>query len=137
MLVIARVSQIVTILRAGSTGELAFITSFLNTIGSAARVFTTIQEVDDKMILLSFITGVILNTVITLLVSRGCTGTGSWTVLVVGLRRSPLTASPPLHFLFFALVRDFPLPLFVHSPLQFVVYWNADAKKAKEVKKNK
>lgn len=49
-----------------STGKLAFLTFLLNLLGSVARVFTTLQEVDDILILTSAITGVILNGIITL-----------------------------------------------------------------------
>ncbi|EDQ89904.1 uncharacterized protein MONBRDRAFT_32128 [Monosiga brevicollis MX1] len=58
---LGRLIQIVDILRLGTTGQLSFITCFLNFAGSAARVFTTLQEVDDLIMLTSFLTAVTLN----------------------------------------------------------------------------
>ena len=38
----------------GSTGQLSAVTTFLLTAGSAARIFTSIQETGDSLIILSF-----------------------------------------------------------------------------------
>lgn len=62
----SKVPQILTNHRTKSTGKLSFITFFLSTAGAAARVFTTLQEVDDKIILMSAILGFALNLIITL-----------------------------------------------------------------------
>src|SRR5690349_625782 len=45
----SRVPQIYSNFRAGSTGQLAFLTFFLNFIGSLARIFTTMQETKDSI----------------------------------------------------------------------------------------
>lgn len=49
---------------AGNTGVLSAITAFLNLGGTAARVFTTLQEVDDQLILAGFVSAVALNFVL-------------------------------------------------------------------------
>ena len=46
----ARVPQIVSNFQAGSTGNLAVVTLFMNAAGTAARVFTSSQEVKDPVI---------------------------------------------------------------------------------------
>ena len=48
-----------------STGQLSAMTVFLQTAGSFARVFTTIQEVSDLAILTSFLLATSLNMVVT------------------------------------------------------------------------
>lgn len=62
----SKVPQVISNFMNRSTGKLAFLTFFLNFAGSAARVFTTISEVDDKIILASAILGAVLNLTITL-----------------------------------------------------------------------
>jgi len=57
----ARVPQILMNFVSGSTGQLAFITTFLNFAGSGARIFTTFQEVDDKLILGGIIIAFVFN----------------------------------------------------------------------------
>ncbi|KAJ3412995.1 hypothetical protein HDV05_008646 [Chytridiales sp. JEL 0842] len=57
----SKVPQIVSNFAAGSTGQLSAITLFLQAIGSAARIFTTMREVSDKSILTSFIVATTLN----------------------------------------------------------------------------
>jgi mannose-P-dolichol utilization defect protein 1 len=44
-----------------STGQLSAATTFLQFAGTSARVFTTLQEVDDRMVLLGFLAGLGLN----------------------------------------------------------------------------
>jgi mannose-P-dolichol utilization defect 1 len=44
ILLASRVPQIAQNFAAKSTGQLSFVTYFLNTAGSAARIFTTLQE---------------------------------------------------------------------------------------------
>jgi len=43
------------------TGQLAFVTVFLAWAGNVARVFTTLQEVKDPILLALFLTGTVLN----------------------------------------------------------------------------
>ena len=45
----------------GSTGQLSAITTFLNLFGTLARIFTTLQDVGDYLILLSFVVSTFLN----------------------------------------------------------------------------
>lgn len=66
VLAVSRLIQIVTIFSERSTGELSFVTSFLNFGGSAARIFTTLQEVEDKVILYGFLSGAFFNAIIVL-----------------------------------------------------------------------
>lgn len=57
----SRVPQIVSNFSKGSTGSLSVITVFMQFAGSCARIFTTLQEVDDQMVLLSYVIGAALN----------------------------------------------------------------------------
>eukprot|EP00049_Salpingoeca_infusionum_P009835 m.167288 g.167288 ORF g.167288 m.167288 type:complete len:253 (-) comp14456_c1_seq2:110-868(-) len=61
---VSRLTQIVEIFKNKSVGQLSGITCFLNFAGTAARVFTTIQEVDDKVALTSFLVTFVLNGII-------------------------------------------------------------------------
>ncbi|MCJ1276345.1 hypothetical protein MMC21_004150 [Puttea exsequens] len=62
--VASKVPQIVAIWRQGGTGQLSAFAVFNYLIGSATRIFTTIQEVDDKLILYGFLAGFALNLVL-------------------------------------------------------------------------
>ncbi|KAI9599011.1 hypothetical protein BDF19DRAFT_429818 [Syncephalis fuscata] len=53
VLLAGKIPQIMENYREGSTGQLSAFTVFSSFLGSAARVFTTLQEVDDKVILVS------------------------------------------------------------------------------------
>ncbi|KAF1816849.1 polyketide synthase, partial [Eremomyces bilateralis CBS 781.70] len=57
----SKVPQIWTIYKEGGTGQLSAFAVFMYLIGSLSRVFTTLQEVDDPIILYGFIAGFILN----------------------------------------------------------------------------
>jgi mannose-P-dolichol utilization defect protein 1 len=57
----SRLPQIYTNFCNGHTGQLSFITVFLQFAGTCARVFTTLKEVDDKLLLWGFLIGVGLN----------------------------------------------------------------------------
>lgn len=46
------------------TGALSFATAFLQFAGSGARVFTTLQEVDDQLVLLSILIAFTTNAII-------------------------------------------------------------------------
>lgn len=61
MFIFARLPQIITNYTQGHTGNLAVLTCFMNFAGVAARIFTTLQEVDDPIILGNFVVSTILN----------------------------------------------------------------------------
>jgi mannose-P-dolichol utilization defect protein 1 len=62
--VASKLPQIITIWREGSTGQLSAFAVFNYLAGSLTRIFTTLQEVDDKIILYGFIAGFALNAVL-------------------------------------------------------------------------
>jgi len=64
ILIASRIPQIIGNFSAKSTGQLAFVTCLLNFLGSAARVFTTIQETQDTTLLACFVIAVLLNGII-------------------------------------------------------------------------
>eukprot|EP00048_Salpingoeca_helianthica_P010347 m.148843 g.148843 ORF g.148843 m.148843 type:complete len:251 (-) comp15063_c0_seq1:32-784(-) len=62
----SRIMQIAVTFMNKSTGQLAFATCLLNFVGSAARIFSVLQEVNDPMVLLSFLVATTLNAIIVL-----------------------------------------------------------------------
>lgn len=62
--VASKIPQILAIWQEGGTGQLSAFTVFNYLVGSLSRIFTTLQEVDDKLILYSFIAGFALNAVL-------------------------------------------------------------------------
>ncbi|AEO53294.1 hypothetical protein MYCTH_2294418 [Thermothelomyces thermophilus ATCC 42464] len=64
--VASKVPQILAIWQEGGTGQLSAFAVFNYLLGSLARVFTTLQEVDDKLILYGFVAGFALNLVLAL-----------------------------------------------------------------------
>ncbi|KAI4111580.1 MAG: hypothetical protein LQ339_000451 [Xanthoria mediterranea] len=62
--VASKVPQIWVNWREGGTGVLSAFTVFTYLAGSLSRIFTTLQEVDDKLILYGFIAGFALNAVL-------------------------------------------------------------------------
>lgn len=62
----SKLPQVFSNFSARSTGQLSAITVGLQFIGSAARIFTTLQEVKDVVILTSFLAATTLNGVIAL-----------------------------------------------------------------------
>ncbi|KAL1899937.1 hypothetical protein Sste5346_002803 [Sporothrix stenoceras] len=62
--VASKIPQILAIWQEGGTGQLSAFTVFNYLVGSLSRIFTTLQEVDDKLILYSFIAGFVLNAVL-------------------------------------------------------------------------
>ncbi|KAH8700154.1 putative monosaccharide-P-dolichol utilization protein [Talaromyces proteolyticus] len=64
--VASKLPQIFAIWSEGSTGQLSAFAVFNYLFGSLSRIFTTLQEVDDKLILYSFVAGFTLNVVIAL-----------------------------------------------------------------------
>ncbi|KAF2857736.1 mannose-P-dolichol utilization defect 1 protein [Piedraia hortae CBS 480.64] len=62
--VAAKVPQILTIAREGGTGQVSAFAVFNYLAGSLTRIFTTLQEVDDKLILYGFVAGFVLNAIL-------------------------------------------------------------------------
>ncbi|MCJ1443164.1 MAG: hypothetical protein MMC23_003662 [Stictis urceolatum] len=62
--VASKIPQIVTIWQEGGTGQLSAFAVFNYLFGSLSRIFTTLQEVDDPVILYGFIAGFALNAVL-------------------------------------------------------------------------
>ncbi|QIW97509.1 hypothetical protein AMS68_003027 [Peltaster fructicola] len=60
----SKLPQILTIFREGGTGQLSAFAVFNYLLGSLTRIFTTLQEVDDKLILYGFVAGFALNAVL-------------------------------------------------------------------------
>lgn len=66
MMLFGRVPQIVQNQRQGHAGQLALVTYALNVAGAGARVFTTMQELDDKLALFSAASSMLQNLVLVL-----------------------------------------------------------------------
>ncbi|EDV99353.1 mannose-P-dolichol utilization defect 1 protein homolog [Drosophila grimshawi] len=64
ILLVGKLSQALTNYRAGSTGQLSAATVILMFAGSLARIFTSIQETGDQMIILTFCASTFANGVI-------------------------------------------------------------------------
>ncbi|KAL2061131.1 hypothetical protein VTL71DRAFT_7404 [Oculimacula yallundae] len=62
--VAAKLPQILAVWQEGGTGQLSAFAVFNYLLGSLSRIFTTLQEVDDKLILYGFIAGFALNAVL-------------------------------------------------------------------------
>ncbi|KPI45861.1 Mannose-P-dolichol utilization defect-like protein [Cyphellophora attinorum] len=60
----SKLPQIYTVWQQGGTGQLSAFAVFNYLAGSLSRIFTTLQEVDDKLILYGFIAGFTLNAVL-------------------------------------------------------------------------
>ncbi|XP_068686582.1 mannose-P-dolichol utilization defect 1 protein-like [Montipora foliosa] len=65
-IVISRLVQIVTNFRNGHTGQLSFIMVLLLFLGAMARIFTTIQETGDNVMLVTFLVSTSLNATLVL-----------------------------------------------------------------------
>jgi len=66
MILLGKLIQIVTNFRNGHTGQLSAVTSFLLSLGAIARIFTSIQETGDNIIILTYICSSVVNTIIAL-----------------------------------------------------------------------
>ncbi|MCJ1471788.1 hypothetical protein MMC13_000429 [Lambiella insularis] len=62
--VVSKAPQIWTVWKEGGTGQLSAFAVFNYLLGSLSRIFTTLQEVDDKLILYGFVAGFVLNAVL-------------------------------------------------------------------------
>jgi len=60
----SQLTQVYTTFVNKSTGQLSLITSFMNWAGTLSRIFTTIQETQDAIILTTFLTSFALNGII-------------------------------------------------------------------------
>jgi mannose-P-dolichol utilization defect protein 1 len=60
----SKLPQIITVYQQGGTGQLSAFAVFNYLAGSLSRIFTTLQEVDDKLILYGFVAGFLLNAVL-------------------------------------------------------------------------
>ncbi|RMZ77119.1 hypothetical protein DV737_g4539, partial [Chaetothyriales sp. CBS 132003] len=60
----SKVPQILTIYQQGGTGQLSAFAVFNYLVGSLSRIFTTLQEVDDKLILYGYVAGFVLNAIL-------------------------------------------------------------------------
>ena len=78
----SKVPQIYTIWQQGGTGQLSAFAVFNYLFGSLARVYTTVQEVDDSLILYGFLAGLALNAI--LAAQMVCTGFREF-LLMIGL----------------------------------------------------
>jgi mannose-P-dolichol utilization defect protein 1 len=66
VLVLSRLPQIYVIFKNGHSGQLSAVTVFLLAAGSIARVFTTLQEVNDKIIITGAVSAAITNSILLL-----------------------------------------------------------------------
>ncbi|KAH8409920.1 hypothetical protein KR009_000849 [Drosophila setifemur] len=64
ILLVGKLSQAYTNYKAGSTGQLSAATVIMMFAGSVARIFTSIQETGDTMIIITFIASTFANSVI-------------------------------------------------------------------------
>lgn len=64
ILLVGKLSQALTNYKAGSTGQLSAATVIMMFAGSVARIFTSIQETGDRMIIITFIASTFANGVI-------------------------------------------------------------------------
>ncbi|KAH4005430.1 mannose-P-dolichol utilization defect 1-like protein [Parastagonospora nodorum] len=62
--VASKVPQILTIWQEGGTGQLSAFAVVNYLLGSLTRIFTTLQEVDDPLILYGFVAGFVLNLIL-------------------------------------------------------------------------
>merc|ERR1712130_601486 len=66
MILLGKIIQIVTNFKNGHTGQLSAVTVFLLALGAIARIFTSIQETGDQILIFTFICSSFVNTVIAL-----------------------------------------------------------------------
>jgi len=60
----SKLPQIYAVYSQGGTGQLSAFAVFNYLFGSLSRIYTTVQEVDDKLILYGFVAGFVLNAVL-------------------------------------------------------------------------
>jgi len=74
MVVTGKMIQVTENWRNGHTGQLSAITIFLLALGSLARVFTSIQETGDQIVILTYVSGSFVNVLLALQVSQHTRG---------------------------------------------------------------
>jgi len=66
MILLGKLIQIMTNFRNGHTGQLSAITCFLLSLGAIARIFTSVQETGDNIVILTYVCSSVVNTIIAL-----------------------------------------------------------------------
>jgi len=66
MILLGKLIQIVTNFRNGHTGQLSAVTCFLLSLGAIARIFTSVQETGDNIVILTYVCSSVVNTIIAL-----------------------------------------------------------------------
>jgi len=66
MILLGKFIQIIANFRNGHTGQLSAITTFLLALGAIARIFTSIQETGDKLVILTYICSSTVNSIVAL-----------------------------------------------------------------------
>ncbi|PHH66249.1 hypothetical protein CDD81_7842 [Ophiocordyceps australis] len=93
--VASKMPQIMAIWQQGGTGQLSAFTVFNYLAGSLVRIFTTLQEVDDDLILYGFISGFLLNAVLALQMLYYWNTPSSWQKAKTKGTKAPVSASSP------------------------------------------
>merc|ERR1711915_443912 len=66
MIILGKFIQIIANFRNGHTGQLSAITTFLLALGAIARIFTSIQETGDQLVIMTYICSSTVNSIIAL-----------------------------------------------------------------------
>ena len=66
MILLGKIIQIVTNFKNGHTGQLSAITVFLLALGAIARIFTSVQETGDQIVILTYVCSSVVNCIIAL-----------------------------------------------------------------------
>jgi len=66
MVVVGKLIQIITNFNNGHTGQLSAVTVFLLALGSVARIFTSIQETGDQVLIMTYVCSTVVNGIIAL-----------------------------------------------------------------------
>merc|ERR1719367_1887572 len=66
MILLGKIIQIVTNFKNGHTGQLSAVTVFLLALGAIARIFTSIQETGDQIVILTYVCSSAVNCIIAL-----------------------------------------------------------------------
>eukprot|EP00088_Acartia_fossae_P018287 TRINITY_DN20554_c0_g1_i1.p1 TRINITY_DN20554_c0_g1~~TRINITY_DN20554_c0_g1_i1.p1 ORF type:complete len:257 (-),score=51.64 TRINITY_DN20554_c0_g1_i1:438-1208(-) len=66
MIILGKLIQIMSNFRNGHTGQLSAITCFLLALGAIARIFTSIQETGDQLVIMTYVCSSTVNSIIAL-----------------------------------------------------------------------
>jgi len=66
MILLGKFIQILTNFKNGHTGQLSAITVFLLALGAIARIFTSVQETGDNLVILTYVCSSVVNSIIAL-----------------------------------------------------------------------